>query len=76
MEKEFDVIRQTNGRGNSHLLVITDFAVEDVYIGTVVIIPYANGFVDPIKVVLQVDENGIPKRANEVFGIVLKYIYK
>jgi len=46
------------------------------YIGTVVIIPYANGFVDPIKVVLQVDENGIPKRANEVFGIVLKYIYK
>ena len=30
MEKEFDVIRQTNGRGNSHLLAITDPAVEDV----------------------------------------------
>ena len=76
MEKEFDVIRQTNGRGNSHLLVITDLAVEDVYIGTVVIVPYADGFIDPIKVLLQVDENGLPKRANGKFAIVSKYIHE
>jgi hypothetical protein len=75
MEKEFEVKRMTNGRGQSHLLVITDNAVEDVHIGTVVIVPYADGFKDPCKVLLQVDENGLPKRANEKFGIVSEYIY-
>ena len=76
MKKKFDVVRLKNGKGQSHLLVITEPGIEDIYIGTVVIVPYADGFVDPIKVVLQVDENGIPKRANEKFAIVLEYIYE
>lgn len=76
MEKEFELKRMTNGRGHSHLLVITESAIEDIEIGTVVIIPYADGFKDPIKVKLQVDENGIPKRANKKFGIVTEYIYE
>jgi len=76
MEKEFEVIRYTNGMGHSHLLVITEPAIEDVHIGTVVIIPYVDGFIDPIKVLLQVDNNGLPIRANEKFAIVSEYIYK
>lgn len=76
MEKEFEVKKMTNGRGHSHLLVIIEPAVEDIEIGTVVIIPYAEGFKDPIKVRLQVDEKGLPKRANKKFGIVNEYIYE
>lgn len=76
MEKEFEVKRLKNGMGHSHLLVIVEDAVEDIHIGTVVIVPYAQGFKDPIKVLLQTDENGLPKRANEKFGIVSKYIYE
>lgn len=76
MEKEFEVTRCKNGRGDNHLLVITEPAIEDVHIGTVVIIPYAEGFKDPVKVRLQTNENGLPKRANEKFGIVTEYIYE
>ena len=75
MEKEFTVKRMTNGRGHSHLLVITEEAIPDMEIGTVVIIPYADGFKDPIKIKLLLDENGTPKRANSKFGIVTEYIY-
>ena len=76
MEKEFEVRRMKNGRGHSHLAVITEPAITDVSIGTVVIVPYAEGFIDPIRVRLQCDENGIPKRANEKFSIVSEYIYE
>jgi hypothetical protein len=70
------VQRLTNGRGDSHLVIITDPAVEDIHIGTVVIVPYAEGFKDPIKVQLYIDENGLPKRANKKFAIVSEYIYE
>lgn len=76
MEKEFEVERLQNGKGDSHLIVITEPAIEDIHIGTVVIVPYAEGFKDPIKVILQVDNNGLPKRANEKFAIVSEYIYE
>ncbi|KKN79747.1 hypothetical protein LCGC14_0337690 [marine sediment metagenome] len=76
IEKEFAVQRLENGRGNSHLVAIIEPAIEDVHIGSVVIVPYAEGFKDPFKVLLQVDEKGLPKRANEKFGIVSKYIYE
>ena len=76
LEKEFKVKRLKNGRGHSHLVVITEPAIEDIHIGTVVIIPYAEGFRDPEKVLLQVDEKGNPIRANEKFGIVSKFIHE
>lgn len=76
MEKEFEVQKLTNGRGNKHLVVITKPAIVDISIGTVVIIPYTEGFKDPIKVRLQCDKNGVPKRANEKFAIVSEYIYE
>jgi hypothetical protein len=76
LQKEFKVKRLKNGMGHSHLLAVTDEACEDIHIGTVVIIPYADGFKDPIKVLLQVDGNGVPKRANKKFAIVSKYIYE
>lgn len=75
MEKEFEIKKLTNGRGDSHFLVVTEESVEDQHIGTVVIVPYADGFKDPVKALLQINENGLPKRANEKFAIVSKYIY-
>jgi len=75
MEAEFDIIRATNGRGDSNLIAVTEPAIPDISIGTIVIIPYANGYKDPIKATLMVDKNGVPIRANEKFGIVVKYIY-
>jgi len=76
MEKEFKIVRLKNGRGNSHLVVVTEEAIADIHIGTVVIVPYAEGFKDPLKVLLQVDEKGLPKLANEKFAIVSKYVYE
>ncbi len=38
MEKEFEVKRLKNGIGDSHLLVITEPSIEDVNIGSVVIL--------------------------------------
>lgn len=76
MEKEFKIEKLKNGYGHSHLVVITEPAIEDVHIGTVVIVPYAEGFKEPVKALLQVDENDIPKRANGQFAIVSKYIYE
>ncbi len=76
MEKEFDVQRMSNGRGNSHLVIVTEQAIPDIHIGTIAIVPYAEGFKDPIKVRLQIDEKGLPKRANNRFAIVTEYIYE
>jgi len=76
MEKEYEVERLTNRMGHSHLVVITEPAIEDVHIGTVVIVPYADGFKDPKKVVLQLNDKGLPMRANKKFTLVSKYIYE
>jgi hypothetical protein len=76
MRREFEVRRLKNGRGHSHLTVITESAIPDIHIGTVVIVPYAEGFIDPVKVKLLCDKNGLPIRANKIFAIVLEYIYK
>lgn len=76
MEKEFEVKKLTNGHGHKHLVVITEEAVPDMEIGTVVIVPYAEGFREPRSVRLLVDEHGMPRRANSKFGIVTEYIYE
>lgn len=75
-KKEFYVQRFKNNSGHSHLVVIVQPATQNIEIGTVILIPYAEGFKDPCKVLLQVDKNGIPKMANMKFGIVLEYIYE
>ncbi len=74
-EKEFKVFRSTNGLGCNNLLAIIEEGVPDVYIGTVIIVPYAQGYVDPTRVLLQCDENFVPMRMNGELAIVLKYIY-
>lgn len=38
MEKQFKVERMTNGKGESHLVVITESAIPDIVIGSVVIV--------------------------------------
>ncbi len=73
---EFKVEKLKNGLGHKHLVVITEQGIEDQSIGTVIIVPYAEGFKDPVKVVLQTDEKGKPILANDKFAIVLKYIYE
>jgi hypothetical protein len=73
--KAFDVKRLTNGRGHSHLVIVVDEAEIDVHIGTVLIVPYAEGFKDPIKVVVYLDDTGKVKTANQKFAVVAKYIY-
>ena len=74
-EAEFEIEKLKNGMGHEHLVVITEPAIEDMHIGTVVIVPYADGFKDPVKVVLQVDEKGNPIR-NRKFGIPTRFIYE
>lgn len=74
--KEFLIQRFNNRAGDSHLVVITEPAIEDIHIGTVVIVPYADGFKDPVKALLLIDENGLPKRMNDKFAIVAEYIYE
>ncbi len=74
-KQEFEVKRLNNHSGHSHLIVITHPAIENIEIGTVVIIPYADGFIDPKKVILAVDNKGMPLRVNEKFAMVTKYIY-
>lgn len=61
--------------GNSNLLAVIEECVPDIHIGTVIIVPYAQGFKDPLKALLQVDEIGMPLRINEDFAIVSKFIY-
>jgi hypothetical protein len=74
-ESEFNVERLKNNSGHSHLVVITDRAIPDINIGSVVVVPYADGFKDPLKVVLRVDESGLPVVLNGKFAIVHRYIY-
>lgn len=71
----FNVIRLKNHLGHSHLLVVTSPAVEDIEIGSVLIVPYADGYKDPIQVKLLLDEKGKPKVMNSKFAVVTEYIY-
>lgn len=72
--KEFPVQRMSNHNGQSNLVVILEPAIEDVEIGRLIQVPYVNGYKDPVKVVLMVDEKGEPLR-NGDFAIPEKYIY-
>jgi hypothetical protein len=74
--KEFEVKRLTNGKDESHLVIITKPAIEDIFIGTVLIVPYVDGFKDPKSVILQIDADGKPKIANDKFVIVNEYVYE
>lgn len=74
-EKEFDVQRLTNGLGHKHMVVVLDEAIPDIHIGTVLIVPYAEGFKDPKKVKILCDDKGKPKSANGEFAVVSEYIY-
>jgi len=76
MEKEFKVERISNGRGHSNLLAIIEEAIPDVSMGSAIIVPYANGYKDPIKAVLKVDANGLPLRCDNKFAIVTDFIYE
>lgn len=74
-EKVFQVQKLTNHRGDTHLVAIIVPAITDVQIGSVVIVPYAEGFQEPSKVMLQLDEKGFPKRVNGTFAVVNEYLY-
>lgn len=74
--KIFQIKELKNHRGNKHLAVIIQEAIPDIEIGTVLIVPYAEGFRIPEKVSLYVNENGTPLTANTKFAVVEKYIHE
>ncbi len=73
--RDYPVLRQKNNRGDNHLIAILEEAVPDFSIGSVLIVPFAEGFKDPVKVRLQLDVSGKPLRANRKFAVVLEYLY-
>jgi len=74
--KTFEVTELTNGLGHKHLTVIIEPAIVDVEIGTVLIVPYAEGFRKPEKVSLYLNENNEPLTTNTKFAVVEKYIHE
>lgn len=72
----FEVVRLRNGKGESHLTIITEEAIHESSIGSLLIIPYAEGFKDPKKVLVKIDKEGIPLRVNNKFAVVVEFIYE
>lgn len=75
-KKRYDVIRAKNGRGVSNLLIVTDSAIPDVYIGSALMVPIADGYKDPLAVTILISEYGMPLRTNLDTCIVLEYHYQ
>lgn len=73
--KTFNVIRAKNGRGVSNLLIVFDEAIPDIYIGSALMVPIADGYKDPVAVTVVVDNDGIPMRSNLNTCMVTVYIY-
>jgi len=73
--KTFEIIRATNGRGVSNLLLVFDEAVPDIYIGTALLVPMPEGFKDPKAVTVLIDGDGVPIRSNINTCIVTVYIF-
>lgn len=74
--KEFSLKRMSNGAGHSNLLAIIKKGIEDIEIGDAIIVPYPQGYVDPIKAILQVDDNEYPIRIDGRFAKVVSFIYE
>jgi hypothetical protein len=71
--KTFEIFRAKDGRGVSNLLLVIDEAIPDIYIGSALLVPIADGFKDPIKVDVIMDEKGAPMRTNLNTCVVTKY---
>lgn len=74
-EAIFEVKRISNNSGISNLTIIIDEAIPDVYIGSILLVPFVLGYRDPIKVKVKVDETGKPIATNIRTCIVTEYIY-
>jgi hypothetical protein len=74
-QKRYDVIRAKNGRGVSNLLIVTDPAIPDIYIGSALMVPIADGYKDPLAVTIIMGEDGLPLRTNLDTCVVLQYHY-
>lgn len=72
----FPVIRLTNGAGHSNLMIVTEEAIPDVFIGSVLLVPVAQGYKDPTQVRVIIDDGGRPVATNLRTCIVAEYIYK
>lgn len=74
--KIFDVKRMSNGRGHSNLLAIITEAIPDLSIGDALQVPFLNGYKDPLRVRVLIDDKGTPVRTNLNSCIVTEYIYE
>jgi len=74
--KIYPVIHASKCMGNiKHLVIVTQEAIPDVFIGSVLIVPFAEGFQTPTSVKVAVDDNGKPLAANNKFAVVLEYYF-
>ena len=73
--KTFKVIRASNGRGISNLLMVIEEGVPDIYIGTALIVPIAEGMNDPVAVTVVVNKEGMSLRTNFDTCIPTVYIH-
>ena len=71
----FNVTRIKNGLGHSNLTIITEEAIPDISIGSILLVPFITGYKDPQKVRVTVDGNGKPVATNLNTCIVIEYIY-
>lgn len=71
----FPVKRISNNSGISNLTIIIDEAIPDVYIGSILLVPFVLGYKDPISVKVMADEAGKPIATNLKTCIVTEYIY-
>lgn len=71
----FSVQRLTNGSGHSNLTIITEEAIPDVYIGSLLLVPFVHGYKDPEKVKVLLDENGKPVATKLRTCIVVEYFF-
>lgn len=74
--KIFEVKRMTTGRGHSNLLAIITEAIPDLVIGEALQVPFLDGYKDPLRVKVLVDNKGAIVRTNLNSCVVTEYIYE
>lgn len=76
MNDIFKVTRMSNGNGNSNLMLITEEAIPDIFIGSALLVPYVAGYKDPSYVQVLLDQDGKPAVTKLRTCVVIQYIYR
>lgn len=71
----FPVQRLANGAGHSNLTLITEDAIPDASIGSLLLVPFVDGYKDAQQVEVVTDDKGEPIATNLRTCVVVRYIY-